>query len=109
MYASQINRRKALTCVDFLVFSGERCCMLVRSTVSLICVDFFGVQWRKMMYASQINRRKALICVDFFGVQWRKMLYASQINRHKALIFWCSVEKDVVCQSDQQMQSIDLC
>ena len=41
MYASQINRRKALTCVDFLVFSGERCCMLVRSTDSLICVDFF--------------------------------------------------------------------
>ena len=32
MYASQINRRKALTCVDFLVFSGERCCMPVRST-----------------------------------------------------------------------------
>ena len=41
MYASQINRRKALTCVDFLVFSGERCCMPVRSTDSLICVDFF--------------------------------------------------------------------
>ena len=41
MYASQINRRKALTCFDFLVFSGERCCMLVRSTDSLICVDFF--------------------------------------------------------------------
>ena len=64
MYASQINRRKALICVDFFVFSGERCCMPVRSTDA-------------------------------------KHLFV--------LIFWCSVEKDVVCQSDQQTQRIDLC